>query len=126
MEKRTAEWWQQSDYDLATADYLFQGGRYLYSVFLCHLAIEKSLKGLYYNRFQELPPKSHNLVFLMTAIGLKPPEEQGRFVVKLSEASIPTRYPDDLTKIQKSFTMMHVQDILSKTKDLITWIKKQL
>jgi hypothetical protein len=22
MEKRTAEWWQQSDYDLATADYL--------------------------------------------------------------------------------------------------------
>jgi HEPN domain-containing protein len=126
MEKRTEEWLRQSDYDMDTADYMYHGGRYFYAVFMCHLAIEKSLKGLYYERLGQLPPKSHSLIYLLSEIGIKPPEEHGRFIVKLSEASIPTRYPDELARVQKDYTENVVKEILAKGKEIVTWIKRQL
>ncbi len=126
MEKRTQEWLSQAEYDMDTAEYMQQGGRYIYAVFMCHLAAEKALKGFYYEIRREFPPKSHNLVHLLNQIGVKPPEEFGRFAIKLSEASIPTRYPVDLAKAQKNYPEDVTQDILEKAKEFITWIKEQL
>lgn len=123
MEKRTKEWLRQADYDIDAADYMYGGGRYLYAVFLCHLAVEKALKGLYFERRKAFPPKSHNLLFLLNEIGIKPPEDLGRFIVRLSEASIPTRYPENLSKVQKDFTKRIVKDILAKGRAVIAWIK---
>ncbi len=54
-----------------TAEYMFQGGRYLYVVFMCHLSIEKALKGLYFEKLREIPPKVHNLVYLLKKIDIK-------------------------------------------------------
>ena len=48
------------------------------------------------------------------------------FIVKLSEASIPTRYPENLAKLQQAYSELVVKDILSKGKELVAWIKKQL
>jgi HEPN domain-containing protein len=56
MEKRTEEWLRQSDYDMDTADYMFHGGRHLYAVFMCHLAVEKALKAVYFEKLREIPP----------------------------------------------------------------------
>jgi HEPN domain-containing protein len=125
MEKRTEEWLRQADYDIDTAEYMYQGGRYLHAVFMCHLAVEKALKGLYFERRNEFPPKSHSLVFLLNEIGLTPPENLGRFMVRLSEASIPTRYPENLSNVQKEFTETIVNDILARSKEVILWIKAQ-
>ena len=47
MEKQTEEWFKQADYDMDTADYMHKGGRHIYAVFMCHLSVEKALKGLY-------------------------------------------------------------------------------
>ena len=125
MEKRTEEWFRQSDYDMDTAEYMHQGGRNIYAVFMCHLAVEKALKGLFYEKLRAVPPKTHNLVFLLNKIDLKPPESPGKFIIKLSEASIPTRYPEDLAKVQQAYTESVVQDMLSRAKEVITWIKGQ-
>ena len=57
---------------------------------------------------------------------IKPPEEPGKFIVKLSEASIPIRYPENLAKIQQLYNEVEVKGILAKGKELIIWIKKQL
>lgn len=126
MEKRTEEWLRQSDYDMDTADYMHQGGRYIYAVFMCHLAIEKALKGLYYEKRRAFPPKSHNLIYLLNEIGVKPPEDPGKFIVKLSEAGVPIRYPEDLTKMQQTYTEAISGDILVRGKEVIAWIRKQL
>ena len=125
MEKRTQEWLQQSDYDMDPAEYMYQGGRYLYVVFLCHLAVEKTLKGLYFERRREIPPKSHNLLYLLNTLGIVPPEKPGKFFAKLSEASIPTRYPEDLAKVQQLYTEGVAKDILAATKETIAWIRTQ-
>jgi HEPN domain-containing protein len=40
------EWYFQSDYDLETAVDMFKSGRAVYCIFMCHLSLEKALKGL--------------------------------------------------------------------------------
>jgi len=47
MGKDPQEWLRQADYDMATSEYMYTGGRYIYAVFMCHLALEKALKGIY-------------------------------------------------------------------------------
>lgn len=126
MEQRTKEWLIQSDYDMDTADYMHNGGRHIYAVFMCHLSIEKALKGLFYEKRRQIPPKSHNLIYLFNEIGLKPPLEHGKFIVKLNEASIPTRYPENLRQLQKDYDKDTVGDILANGKEVITWIKQKL
>jgi HEPN domain-containing protein len=123
MPKGPEEWQKQADYDLETANFMFNGGRYFYAVFMCHLSIEKALKGLYHKKLDEIPPKTHNLVYLMNKVGFKPTEEIGRFLVKLNQASIVTRYPEDLAVLQREYTQTIVKEILSKTRGTLEWIK---
>ena len=66
MDKKILEWLKQADYDMDTAEFMCRGGRYFYAVFMCHLAIEKALKGLYQRNLQETPPKTHNLIYLLS------------------------------------------------------------
>jgi len=126
MEKQTEEWLKQADYDMETADYMHKGGRHIYAVFMCHLSVEKALKGLYYEKLRKIPPKSHNLVYLLNEIGIKPPENPGKFIVKLGEASIPTRYPENLAKLQQTYSETVVKNILLNGQEVILWIKEQL
>ena len=92
---------------------------------MCHLAVEKALKGLYFERRREIPPKSHNVLYLLNTLGIVPPEKPGKFFAKPSEASIPTRYPEDLAKVQQLYTAGVVKDILAATKETIAWIRTQ-
>ena len=126
MEKRTEEWFKQSEYDLATAEYMFQGGRYFYAVFMCHLSIEKALKGLYSEKLRKIPPKVHNLVHLLQEIGLKPPEKPGKAIVQLNGASIITRYPEELENIQRAYPKEMVEELLRDAREVTVWIKNQL
>jgi len=126
MAQAPDEWLRQADYDMDTADYMFRGGRYFYAVFMCHLSIEKGLKGLYRKELSLEPPRIHNLIYLLSKIGIKAPEPIGRFIVKLNEASVATRYPEEIGKLQKDFTQGIVKDILSKGRETLGWIKKQL
>ncbi|MEW6378094.1 MAG: HEPN domain-containing protein [bacterium] len=125
MNKEPQEWLKQADYDLDTAELMFDGGRFFYAVFMCHLSMEKALKGLYQEKLKEIPPKVHNLIYLLNKIGIKPSEDIGRFLIKLNEANIVTRYPEDIDKLQKDFTQPVVKDILATSKVVLRWIKTQ-
>ena len=50
----------------------------------------------------------------------------GKFLIKLNEVNIVTRYPEDIDKLQRDFTQSVVKDILSKSKEALGWIKTQL
>lgn len=125
MAQTHKEWLRQADYDMDTADFMFSGGRYFYAVFMCHLSLEKAFKGLYLKKLEEQPPRVHNLIYLLNKIGLKPPEAIGRFIVKLNEASVATRYPEEIRKLQKNFTRKIVNDILAEGRKTLEWTKKQ-
>ena len=125
MEDKSHEWLRQAEYDMNTAEFMFGGSRYFYAVFMCHLSIEKALKAIYYEKLKELPPKVHNLLYLLNKIGLMPPEPLARFIVKLNEANIATRYPENLDELQKNYTEQVVKEIISKSMEVLAWIKEQ-
>lgn len=123
MDKRSREWLKQADYDIDMAEYMFAGGKFFYAVFMCHLSVEKAIKGLYQQRLKESPPKTHNLVYLLKKIDIRPDETVGKFIVKLNEASVATRYPEDIDKLQGQYTEDVVKNILVESRKVLEWIK---
>jgi len=89
MAKDSKEWLKQASYDIGTARDMMTSKRYFYAVFMCHLSIEKALKGIYQERLSVLPPKTHNLLYLLNKIDLKPPEDIGRFIVNSMRLASP-------------------------------------
>lgn len=92
---------------------------------MCHRAIEKALKGLYQRKLEQVPPKTHNLIYLLDKMGIMPDETIGKFMVKLNEANITTRYPDDLAALQRNYTEETTDVILENTREALEWIKQQ-
>jgi HEPN domain-containing protein len=39
MSKSPQEWLKQADYDINTAEIMFDNKRYFYAVFMCHLSL---------------------------------------------------------------------------------------
>lgn len=96
MAKNPAEWLKQADYDYDTAELMQQSGRNFYAVFMCHMAIEKGIKALLLLKTGEVPPKTHNLLLLLSKTGIRPSEPIAESIVKLNEANVATRYPEEL------------------------------
>jgi HEPN domain-containing protein len=119
------EWIRQADYDIDTAEFMHKGGRQFYAVFMCHLSLEKGLKGLYWKKLNQIPAKSHHLPSLVTKIGLNPPDEMLDFITKLNEAQIFARYPDSIEKASGDFPPAVVEEILNNSREVLEWIKAE-
>jgi len=117
------EWLRQAQYDMETADYLFEGERYFYAVFMCHLSIEKALKGLYVKRFNKTPPKTHNLIYLIEFINIDIPENHYDVIFTLNRISVPARYPDNLQTILKEFNKSKTIEVIEQSKEVLKWLK---
>lgn len=122
--KYSQEWAKQAQYDFETAQAMLKAGRHIYCVFMCHLAIEKALKGVVYKVSQQPPPKIHSLIQLSKKAQLVIPEEIGKFLVNLDQASIATRYPEEIDEIRAVYTKEKVEEILLKTGEALQWAKK--
>ncbi len=119
------EWMMQSDYDFETAKSMFQSGRFVYTLFMCHLAIEKALKAIFIKKFNTFPPKTHNLNFFIEKLNLELEKEDYTFVFKLNDASVPTRYPEDIRKLISFYSESRTEMILENSKKILQWLKKQ-
>ena len=124
MAKTPEEWLIQAEEDMATAEFISNSGRYVYAVFFAHLTIEKALKAIYHKKFNELPPKTHNLSALLKMNELIPPPLIGEFIFDLDHASVATRYPEELMKLHLAYSQQRVERILSQTKETLTWVKQ--
>ena len=124
-ENRHEEWYFQSDYDLETAVDMLKSGRAVYCIFMCHLSLEKALKGLLIKKKGEFPSKSHSLIYFVDKLGLELSESQFEFLFMLNKISVPTRYPEDLRKLFLAYTKERTESILHQTKEIQLWIKQQ-
>jgi HEPN domain-containing protein len=127
MEKAVKNWIASSNYDLQTAEAMHKSGRYIYVVFMCHLAMEKILKALLAKKHPEtIPPKIHNLINLSQKAGIMPPDDLKDFLQRIDNVSIATRYPEDLRRLSKEFDQAAAKRILSNTRKIIKWLKQHL
>jgi len=110
---------------LETAFDMFKSGRYVYSIFMCHLSLEKVLKGLLVKTKGEYPSKSHSLIYFVEKLELKMEDSMYEFLFMLNKISVPTRYPEDLRKLVAAYSKERTDNILNRTKEIQLWIKQQ-
>ncbi|OGU80760.1 MAG: hypothetical protein A2279_13895 [Stygiobacter sp. RIFOXYA12_FULL_38_9] len=125
MAKDQKEWFLQSEYDYESAQAMFQAGKYIYSVFMCHLSIEKYLKGIYRINQNVEPPRVHSLVFLVEVNKISVPEKFKNFLLEIDDAAVSTRYPDSLILLANEFEISVAHEIMLKTKEFMEWLKNE-
>jgi HEPN domain-containing protein len=124
MRQDTKNWIDLALYDLDTAYHMLVTGRYLYVIFLCHLALEKMLKAHVTEVTQFLPAKTHDLIYLVKKSGIELPAGFLDFIGKINTASIPTRYPEDLQRAIQDYPEPVTQEYLRQTQELVQWLKQ--
>jgi len=120
------EWLSQSEYDLGTAQAMFDSRRYIYAVFMCHLAVEKALKALVVKRSGNAPPRTHNLVHL---VGMAHPDltpDEVKFLTRLGLAGVSTRYPQELGQALKDYPPSVVEEYVGRAREIVECLKKQV
>lgn len=122
MSNQSGEWLTQAEYDLMTAQDIYKAGRYIYTVYMCHLAIEKALKSLVVSATGNAPPKTHNLIQLAKIGMANLPQEQNIFLAEINTASITTRYPEELASSLKRFNKDIAKEYLQKSEEVIRCI----
>jgi HEPN domain-containing protein len=126
MRSDTQNWIALAEYDLETARHMLQTGRYLYVVFMCHLTLEKVLKAHVTEVTQSVPAKSHDLIYLVKKSELNLPPSYLDFVGLINNASIPTRYPEDLQRAISEYPKPVARDYLQRTEEVVQWLKQVL
>lgn len=127
-EERVKYWLELVDYDLDTAETLYNGGRWLYVAFMCHQVIEKILKA-YWTATQDIePPYTHNLERLANNCGLSEQmnDEQLHFIDVMVPMNIEARYPAYKEAISRRLTNDYCRSMIDKTKELQLWIRNKL
>ena len=111
--KKLIEYWiNSSEDDLETAGLLIKNNKILFGLFLCHLCIEKAIKAHVVRCTGNVPPKIHNLSFLIEKTDLALSESQLLLCDTLMFYQLEGRYPGFNPKIPSKIKS---EDILTQT-----------
>ncbi|MBI5873241.1 MAG: HEPN domain-containing protein [Candidatus Omnitrophica bacterium] len=124
MTKEEKNWLDMVEYDLATAKQMQKSGRYVHVIFMCHLVIEKALKAIVCAEIKKVPPKTHDLIYLMTIGKIKLPGNLLDFVGIINNTGVVTRYPEDLAKLVHSYPKEIAERYLSQALEVVSCIKQ--
>ena len=121
-------WLDIADYDIDTAEAMFTTERWLYVAFMCHQAIEKTLKAYWCATQPNDPPYTHNHMRLADGCGLYElmTEEQRNFLDTITSYNIEARYPEDKQALYQRLTKQFCRQMIDETKQLQQWIKDKL
>ena len=123
IQKQIDYWVKSSEEDFAAAMSLLEKGHLRHCLFFTHLAIEKMLKAHVSRRTDDIPPHIHNLVRLAEIAQLALEPEQKNFLREFGVYQLQGRYPDSEQIIVDVNT---AQNEIARTKEMLTWLKKQL
>lgn len=127
-EDKISYWIEVANEDLSLAEYIFKGGRWLYTAFMCHQAIEKTLKAYWVSKRDDEPPYTHSHIKLLNGCGLygELTDEQLRFLDVMVPMNIEARYPDYKREVANSLNEKAALHILEQTKQFLQWIRQRL
>lgn len=128
MDDKVNYWIELSDYDLETAEAMYQSKRYLYVGFMCHQTIEKVFKAYYTKLKVETAPFSHSLSYLAKKGDFYDEfsDYQKDFIDQIEPLNIEARYPSHKERLLRSLTDAKCIEIVHETKKLQQWIKEKL
>ncbi len=120
-------WVEQADDDWKAVHTLFNGKNYLQSLFFAHLVIEKLCKSLWIkDNTENIPPRTHNLIHLLSATSIKLTDEQSEFLLTLNRFQLEGRYPEYMTKMHNICDEQFTQSMINSVNDFRLWLLKTL
>ena len=126
MQKAIQEWLEISEYDLETARAMLNTGRYVYVVFMCQQSLEKILKAIYVKKKNELPPRTHNLLYLIEALDIKMSKENVLLLSHLNQFYLESRYPGERAQLAKEMNKERSEKILKESKEVWKCLRGKL
>ncbi len=120
-------WMDRVNYDWDTAQAMNKTGRYLYVVFMCQQAVEKTLKALLAFQGKEIKP-IHNLSKLAELAGIlhEFDKEAHVFVDKLSNYYLNARYKETIDTLSRAIGKIEAKEYLAKTEKVIIWLTQKM
>jgi HEPN domain-containing protein len=126
-EEHVKYWRESAQHDLESAEIIFNSGRFDWSLFVGHLALEKILKAIFVEQNDNtIPPKIHNLVRLAELSKIELDADQIFYLDKINDFNIQTRYPDYKLDFYKRCDAEYTNEQLSKIKGFYTWFSSLL
>lgn len=121
------KWIERSQYDLETADALLAAGRYIYVVFMCQQAVEKTFKAVLAYRGLDVPP-IHNLRRLAEAGGFlqELQHEELRRLDFLSQFYLNARYKEDIQELSRQVGEDTARECVRWAREKMTWCIREL
>jgi len=109
-------WVRTAADDWDTVQVLYAAHKNLHALFWAHLTLEKLLKA-HWIKFNEgsVPPKIHNLIWLINNTGVVLDEETLMFLDKFNDFQLSSRYPDYIFNISKICSDAFTTDTLKQT-----------
>lgn len=125
---KVAYWIDIANYDIDTAEAMYQTGRWLYVAFMCHQAIEKTLKAYWCGTQVEDPPYTHHRMRLAEGCGIydSMDDEQKDFLDTITNYNIEARYPQDKEELARTLTKQTCRNLIDETKQMMRWIQDVL
>lgn len=126
--ERADKWLDIVAEDLSVAELLFNNGHWLYTGFMCHQVIEKTLKAYWCVCRVDDPPYLHDHKKIAQGCGLynKMSEEQKNFMALIRDMNIEARYQEAKDAVARTLNRETTSMILETTKQLNTWILEKL
>jgi len=126
MLKKQIDYWEKSaERNWQTAQSLLKLKHYDFCLFVCHLTLEKLLKGLVIKQTNKAVPYTHDLERLTELAKLKLTKEQIINLKTISEFNISDRYDDIKFAFYKKCTKKYTEKYFNISKELYLCLKKQ-
>lgn len=112
-------WVTTSGEDLISMESVFKAGRYDWSLYIGHLALEKILKALWVkNNSNDNPPKTHNLKKIADEAKYPVSEVEAILFLEINDFNLEARYPDYKFDFHKKCTKEFAENYITKIKGL--------
>jgi HEPN domain-containing protein len=115
---------ESSNEDWKIAQKLFQTKDFGYSLFFCHLTLEKLLKALVVTHTNNPPAHTHFLLRLAEQAELPLTKSQVKNLKDITKFNIAGRYDDEKQEFKKLATHTYTLKYLKITEELLIWLRK--
>jgi len=126
--ERAEKWLDIVAEDLSVAELLFNNGHWLYTGFMCHQVVEKTLKAYWCVCRDDDPPYLHDHERIAKGCGLytKMSEEQKDFLERIKRLNIEARYQEVKDAAARTLNRETTFALLEQTKEMHAWILEKL
>ncbi len=117
--EHVAYWMETADKNWQSIHNMVRAREYVPALFWAHLCIEKMSKALWVRENPgNTPPRTHDIVKLLTATSFEPTQKQLTLISDLSRFQLEGRYPDYTYRLERLATAAYTTEKVTDIADL--------